>query len=173
MEGMDSKQERRCVVEPERQAAEEASKAAGKGHEGAFCGAAIELPDGRIVTGRNSPLMHAASSATLNAAKKLAGIPHEIALLSENVINSVATMKRDLLGSRTASLSLGEALIALAISGTQNPTAKVVIEKLGELRDCEMHVTHMPTPGDEAGLRQLGINLTSEPNFASRELFTT
>ena len=173
MEGMDIKQERRRVVGPARQAADDARSAAGKGHAGVFCGAALELPDGEIVTGRNSPLMHAVSSATLNAAKKLAGIPHEIALLSENVISSVATMKRDLLGSRNASLSLDEALIALAISGTQNPTAKVVIEKLGELRNCEMHVTHMPTPGDEAGLRQLGLNLTSEPNFASRELFIT
>ena len=70
-------------------------------------------------------------------------------------------------------ISLPLALIALAISATQNPTAKVVIEKLGELRGCEMHVTHMPTPGDEAGLRRLGLNLTSEPNFASRELFVT
>ena len=173
MEGMDLKQERRPVVEPARRAAEEARTAAGKGHEGVFCGAAIELPGGDIITGRNSPLMHAASSATLNAAKKLAGIPHELPLLSESVVESVAKMKRELLGSRNASLSLDEALIALSISATQNPTAKVVIEKLGELRNCEMHVTHMPTPGDEAGLRRLGLNLTSEPNFASRELFVT
>jgi len=173
MEGMDVKQERRPVVAPARQAAEEARNAAGKGHDGVFCGAAIELADGEIVTGRNSPLMHAASSATLNAAKKLAGIPRNIPLLSENVIESISSMKRELLESRNASLSLDEALIALAISATQNPTSKVVIEKLSKLRDCEMHVTHMPTPGDEAGLRQLGLNLTSEPNFASRELFVT
>ena len=117
--------------------------------------------------------MHAASSATLNAAKKLAGIPHEIPLLSANVTESVAMMKCELLEARNASLSLDETLIALAISSTQNPVAKVVIEKLRELRNCEMHVTHMPTPGDEAGLRQLGLNLTSEPNFASRDLFVT
>ena len=173
MEGMNLRQERRPVVDPARRAAEQARTAAGKGNEGVFCGAAIELANGEIVTGRNSPLMHAASSVTLNAAKKLAGIPREIPLLSDNVIESIATMKRDLLEARNASLSLDEALIALAISVTQNPTARVVIDKLGELRDCEMHVTHMPTPGDEAGLRRLGLNLTSEPNFASRELFVT
>ena len=173
MEGMDIRQQHRPVVEPARQAAEDARRAAGKGHEGVFCGAAIELESGDIVTGRNSPLMHAASSVTLNAAKVLAGIPLELALLSDSVIRSVATMKRDVLGSRGVSLSLDEALIALAISATQNPTAKAVIETLGELRGCEMHVTHMPTPGDEAGLRRLGLNLTSEPNFASRELFVT
>ena len=172
VEGMALKQERRRVVMPARRAAKEACSAS-KGHDGVFCGAAVELSNGDIVTGRNSPLMHAASSATLNAAKNLAGIPREIPLLSESVIESVATMKRELLGSRNASLSLDEMLIALAISATQNPTAKLVIEKLNLLRSCEMHVTHMPTPGDEAGLRQLGLNLTSEPNFASRELFVT
>ncbi len=173
MEGMGIKQESRSVVAPARQSAADAKDAAGKGHEGVFCGAAIELASGDIVTGRNSPLMHAASSATLNAAKKLAGIPHEIPLLSANVTESVAMMKCELLEARNASLSLDETLIALAISSTQNPVAKVVIEKLRELRNCEMHVTHMPTPGDEAGLRQLGLNLTSEPNFASRDLFVT
>jgi uncharacterized protein (UPF0371 family) len=172
MQSMDLKQERRHVVVPARQAAEEACSA-GKGHDSVYCGAAIELSNGDIVTGRNSPLMHAASSVTLNAAKELASIPHEIPLLSVNVIESVATMKRELLGSRNASLSLDETLIALAISATQNPTAKLVMEKLSLLQGCEMHVTHMPTPGDEAGLRQLGLNLTSEPNFASRELFIT
>jgi uncharacterized protein (UPF0371 family) len=173
VKGMGIEQEQRRVVGPAREAAEEARNAAGKGHEGVFCGAAVALATGDIVTGRNSPLMHAASSATLNAAKTLSGIPREIPLLSESVIDSVATMKRDLLESRNASLSLDEALVALAISAMQNPTAKVALEKLGELRGCEMHVTHMPTPGDEAGLRRLGLNLTSDPNFASRELFIT
>jgi len=82
-------------------------------------------------------------------------------------------MKRDLLESRSASLSLDEALIALAISAAQNPSARLALDKISELRNCEMHITHMPTPGDEAGLRQLGVNLTSEPNFASRDLFIT
>jgi len=117
--------------------------------------------------------MHAASSVVLNAAKRLAGIPHEIALLPGHVIESISHMKQELLESRNASLSLDETLIALAISATQNPTAQVVLEKLRELADCEMHVTHMPTPGDEAGLRRLGVNLTCDPTFASRELFVT
>jgi uncharacterized protein (UPF0371 family) len=173
MKELDLGPERRSVVGPAREAADKAREMADKGHEGVFCGAAMELSDGSIVTGRNSPLMHAASSLVLNASKVLAGIPREIPLLSENVLDSIARMKQEVLGSRSASLSLDETLIALAISATQNPTAGVVVEKLSELRNCEMHVTHMPTPGDEAGLRRLGVNLTSEPNFASRELFVT
>ena len=173
LEGMDIRPERRAVVNPARKAAEDAHSLVEKGHDGVFCGAAIELSNGEIVTGRNSPLMHAGSSAALNAAKTLAGIPHEIPLLSDSVVESVANMKRDLLESRSASLSLDEALIALAISAGQNPSARLALDKISELRNCEMHITHMPTPGDEAGLRQLGVNLTSEPNFASRDLFIT
>ncbi len=71
------------------------------------------------------------------------------------------------------SLNLGETLIALSISADFNPSAKVAIEKLKELYGCEMHSTHIPTPGDEAGLRRLGLNITSDPNFSSRSLFIT
>jgi uncharacterized protein (UPF0371 family) len=173
MEAGDLQPEHRNVVGAAREAADEARQAAGKGHEGIFCGAALELRDGTIIPGRNSPLMHAASSVVLNAAKRLAGIPHEIPLLAEQVIESIARMKQEVLESRNASLSLDETLIALAISATQNPTAQVAIVKLGELRNCEVHLTHMPTPGDEAGLRRLGVNLTSDPSFAGRELFVT
>jgi uncharacterized protein (UPF0371 family) len=165
--------EGRPVVLPARDAAQGARHAAEKGHRGVFCGAALELPNGDVVPGRNSPLMHAASSGVLNATKTLAGIPHEIPLLAATVLESIVQMKDDVLGSRDASLSLDETLIALAISATQNPTARVAVQKLGELRNCEMHLTHMPTPGDEAGLRRLGVNLTSDTNFASRELFVT
>jgi uncharacterized protein (UPF0371 family) len=64
-----------------------------------------------------------------------------------------------------------EALIALSISATTNPAAQLAMEKLKDLRNCEIHMTHIPTPGDEAGLRRLGVNLTSDPNFSSKDLF--
>jgi uncharacterized protein (UPF0371 family) len=57
------------------------------------------------------------------------------------------------------------------VSTTSNPPAKAALERLRELRGCEVHMTHMPTPGDEAGLRKLGVNLTSEPDFATKNLF--
>ena len=62
-------------------------------------------------------------------------------------------------------------MIALSISATTNPTAQIAMEKLKELRGCEVHTTHIPTPGDEAGFRRLGINLTSDPNFSTHSLF--
>lgn len=172
LEKLHARPEDRKAVQPARQAAQEA-ELAGKGNEGIFCGASIELPDGTIITGKNSPLMHAASSVVMNAAKKLADIPDKLHLLSPNIIESIGHLKKGIMRSRMLSLDLEETLIALSISATSNTAAMLGMEKLKELRGCEMHITHIPTPGDEAGLRRLGINLTSEPNFAGKNLFVS
>jgi uncharacterized protein (UPF0371 family) len=71
---------------------------------------------------------------------------------------------------KAVSLDLDETLIALAISAKTNPSAKVALERLKNLSGCEFHTTHIPTAGDEAGLRRLGVNVTSDPNFATRSL---
>jgi len=160
----------RTVVEPARRAAREARER-DKGNKGIYCGAAMQLRDGTIVTGNNSPLLHAASSLVLHAIKHLAGIPPQIKLLPPNITESVSSLKTEILNERTVSLDLEETLIALGISATTNSAAQLAIEKLRELRGCEAHITHIPTPGDEAGLRRLGINLTSEPNFSTKNLY--
>jgi uncharacterized protein (UPF0371 family) len=170
MDELDTEPASRIVVEPARRAAEEAQQAH-KGHKGIFCGAAIELHDGTLLTGKNSPLMHATSALVLNAIKHLAGIPDRIHLLSPTIIESIGNLKDDVLNSRSVSLNLDEALIALCISAATNPTSQLAMEKLKDLRGCEVHLTHIPTPGDEAGLKRLGVNLTSEPNFSSKNLF--
>jgi len=170
MESVGTKVENRRVVMPARNAAEEA-KCEGKGHDGIFCGAAIELADGSIVVGKNSALMHSASGLILNAIKKLAGLPDQIHLLPPNIIESVIHFRREIMNAKTLSLDLSETLIALSISAMSNPAADFALKKLKELHGCEVHVTHIPTPGDEAGLRRLGVNLTSEPNFAGKDLF--
>jgi uncharacterized protein (UPF0371 family) len=160
----------RRAVAPAQEAAREA-QARGKGSDGFFCGAAIELKDGRIITGRNSPLMHAASSLVLNAVKMLANIPESIHLLPTNVTRSLSHFKTDVLKGKVTSLDLEETLIALSISALMNPAAEAAIERLKELRGCDVHLTHIPSPGDAAGLRKLGVNATSEPEFASKYLF--
>jgi uncharacterized protein (UPF0371 family) len=170
MEELGLKPQDRVVVGPARKAAEEARKGE-KGNDGIFCGAAIELRNGAIIQGKNSALMHAASSLVMNAIKKLADIPDKIHLLSPNIIESIGNMKKNILGSKTVSLDLEETLIALSISAATNPTAQLAMEKLKDLEGCEVHTTHMPTPGDETGLRRLGVNLTAEPNFATKSLF--
>ncbi|MBN1353432.1 MAG: DUF1846 domain-containing protein [Candidatus Omnitrophica bacterium] len=167
---LDIKPEDRGVVKPAREASEEARKKK-KGNEGIYCGAAIELKDGSLVTGKNSPLMHATSSLILNAIKKLAEIPDRIHVLSPSIIESIGNLKKNVLGAKTLSLDLDETLISLSISAATNPTAQLAMQKLKELKNCEVHTTHIPTPGDEAGLRRLGVNLTSEPNFSTKSLF--
>ncbi|MDD5617564.1 MAG: DUF1846 domain-containing protein [Candidatus Omnitrophica bacterium] len=172
MEELGVKVENRKVVKFARRAAEEAEKKK-KGNEGIFCGAAIELKDGTIITGKNSQLMHATSSLVMNAIKHLAEIPDKIHLLSPNIIESIRGLKENISKKKIASLNLDEALIALSISAATNPTSQLAMEKLKELQGCEVHMTHIPTPGDEAGLRKLGVNITIEPNFSSQWLFVS
>jgi uncharacterized protein (UPF0371 family) len=168
--------EERSVVQPAREAAVTApveTRDYERGNEGIFCGAALELKNGKIITGSNSSLMHAATSMVLHAIKHLAEIPDKIKLLPPQITDSVKNLKTEILDEKSVSLDLEEALIAISISATNNPAAQLALEKLRELRDCEAHMTHIPTPGDEAGLRRLGINLTTDPNFSTNDLFIT
>jgi len=162
--------EDRPVVNPARQAGQD-GRAKGKGRNGIYCGAALMLKDGRIVTGKNSSQMHAAASLVLNAIKVLSGIPDQLPLIAPQVVDSIAHMKHDILKSKYCSLNLDEALIGLAISCATNPAAQIAMERLPDLRGCEMHMTHMVTPGDDAGLRRIGLQYTTDPFFAVADLF--
>lgn len=164
--------EYRSVVEPARKAAVNAQES-DKGSEGIYCGAAVTLKDGTIVTGNNSTQLHAASSLVLHAIKHLAGIPKKIKLLPPTIIESVRNLKTEILNEKNLSLDVVETLIALSISATTNSAAQLAMETLKDLQGCEVHITHIPTPGDEAGLRRLGVNLTSDPNFSTKDLFIT
>jgi len=172
MEELGVKVTDRAVVEAARKTAEDA-ETKNKGDGGIFCGAAMQLSDGRIVTGKNSKLLHASASLILNAVKLMANIPDEILLLSPHIIGQIAKLKEGIMGAESESLDLEEALIALAISATTNHTAEVAMKKLAELKSCEVHITHIPTPGDEVGLKRLGVNLTTDGKFSSRNLFIT
>jgi uncharacterized protein (UPF0371 family) len=145
----------------------------GKGNKGVFVGAAMELKDGSVVTGKNSPLMHAASALIINAVKRLAEIPDRIPLLTPSIIESVGELKKNVFGAKTVSLDLSEVLICLSINAATNPMAHMALDKMKELQGCEVHITHIPTPGDDSGLRRFGINLTTDPHFTSKHLLVT
>jgi len=151
----------RSVVEPARQAAVQAEEQQ-KGNEGFYCGAAVQVDDGTILTGKNSPLLHSASAAIINAIKYLSGIPDGMHLLSETVVQSLTDLKANYLGSKSPSLNVQEVLVALGISAALNPAAKAGVEALPRLRSAQMHLTHEPGQGDEYGLRKLGIALTTD-----------
>ena len=155
------------IVLAARKAAEEArtKQASRKGYKGIFCGASIEvfLDSGEviIVTGKNSPLLHAESAALLNAVKRIAGIPDEVDLISLRVIRSLKKLKR-IMGLNSTSLDPKEILNALASSAVLEKNARRCMNALKELRGCEMHTTHLLTEGNEKTLCQMGLILTTD-----------
>ena len=133
---------------------------------------AIELPDGRIVTGRSSDLMVAGASMLLNAVKALCGIPDEMQLVSDDVLETIQHLKKDVLRKQKNSLTVEEVLTALTISATVNPMAAIAVNKLTELRDCKAHCTAILSERDDQTFHDLGIDATCEPEFSTNSLYT-
>ena len=131
--------------------------------------AAIELPDGTVVTGKTGPLLGAASSALLNALKKLAGIDQEIDLVSSRAIEPIQTLKTNYLGSRNPRLHTDEILIALSSSAAENETAAIALRQLSKLKGCDMHSTVILSSVDTDTLKRLGMYLTCEPAYEQED----
>ena len=133
--------------------------------------AAIELPDGRIITGKTTSLLGASSALLLNALKALAGIPKDIRLIPQNVIEPVQELKVNALGNHNPRLHTDEILIALCISAVTDENAKKAMEKLSELQHCEAHSSVMLSTVDTNVFKKLGVNLTSEPKYQTKKLY--
>ena len=133
--------------------------------------AALELPDGRIVTGKTSSLLGAASAMLLNALKALAGINAEIDLISPVVIGPIQDLKVNHLGSKNPRLHTDEVLLALSISAATNPTAERAMQALEGLRGCDMHSTVILSDADLNTCAKLGIQVTSEPMRQTKALY--
>ncbi len=127
--------------------------------------AALELPDGRIVTGKTSDLLGASAALLLNALKALGGIREELHLISPVVIDPIQHLKVDHLGNRNPRLHTDEVLIALSISAATNPTAELAMEQLSKLRGSNVHSSVILSPVDEMTFKRLGVNLTCEPQY--------
>ncbi|MBQ4150716.1 MAG: DUF1846 domain-containing protein [Clostridia bacterium] len=133
--------------------------------------AAMELPDGRIVTGKTSALLGASAALLLNALKAIAGIDDEVELISPTVIEPVQRLKTEHLGNRNPRLHTDEVLIALAISAVTSPTAALALESLGKLAGCEAHSTVILSQVDSKTFKKLGVNLTCEPKYQAKKLY--
>ncbi len=127
--------------------------------------AAMELPDGRIVTGKTSKLLGASSALLLNALKALGGIPDKLHLISPAALDPIQHLKVDHLGNRNPRLHTDETLIALSISAATNPSAELAMEQLSKLRGCEVHSSVILSSVDERTFKRLGVNLTCEPRY--------
>ncbi len=145
----------RKVVAPALKRAEDTGKPA----------AAMELPDGTIVTGKTSPLLGASAALLLNALKTLAGVRDSIHLIAPSVIDPIQHLKVDHLGNRNPRLHTDEVLLALSICAATNPLAELAMEQLAKLRGCEVHSSVILSPVDEKVFIRLGVNLTCQPQY--------
>ena len=131
---------------------------------------ALQLNDGRIITGKTSDLLGAASGALLNAMKTLGGIQHEIDLISPIIIQPIQNLKVKSLGNTNPRLHSDETLIALSICAATNPTAELACRQLSKLRGCEAHSSVMLSSVDMHIYKKLGINVTCEPVYQHSDL---
>ncbi len=132
---------------------------------------AIELPCGKIVTGKTSSLLGACAAALINALKELAGISHEAKLISPLEIEPIQSLKTKHMGNHNPRLHTDEILIALAICGTKNPDAEKALMQLDKLRGCELHSTVILSGVDENVFKRLGVNVTCEPQYHTKKLY--
>ncbi len=132
---------------------------------------AIELCDGRMVTGKTSALLGASSSVLINAIKVLAGIDQELDIISHDVLEPVQKLKIENLGNHNPRLHTDEVLIALAITAASSEPAKRAMDCLKELKGAELHSSVILSPIDVATFRKLGINVTCEPVYQTKKLF--
>ena len=133
---------------------------------------AIELPDGKIITGKSSHLMVAAAAMILNAIKYLAGQSDEMFLIGEEILEATQRLKTDILKSDRSILNCEEILIALAVSKKGNGDAELAAGKLPRLRGCRAHCTAILSDQDEQTLSALGVDVTSDPEYVTTNLYT-
>lgn len=125
--------------------------------------AAMELPDGRIVTGKTSELLGASSALLLNALKELAGIEHDKHVISPEALKPIQALKTEYLGSKNPRLHSDETLIALSISAADNEDAKLALQQIPKLKGCQVHTSVLLSQVDILEFRKLGVELTCEP----------
>lgn len=133
--------------------------------------AAIELCDGRIVTGKTSSLLGASSAALINAIKAIAGIDKDIDIISHDILEPVQRLKIENLGNHNPRLHTDEVLVALAITAATSQTAKKAMDALKDLKGAELHSSVILSPIDTATFRKLGVNLTCEPVYQTKKLY--
>ena len=132
---------------------------------------ALELNDGRIVTGKTSSLLGASSACLLNALKYLGRIPGDVTLISPEIIEPIQHLKVEHMGNRNPRLHTDEVLIALSICAVTDPNAEAAMEQLSALAGCEVHSTVILSRVDENVFQRLGMNLTCEPRYQTKKLY--
>ncbi len=132
---------------------------------------AIELNDGTIITGKTQDFISAPAGAVLNAIKYFCNVDDDIKLIPKSIMDSIINLKKTMNKSKKIYITLKDALIAVAIASNTSDLARKCLEKLELLKGCELHSTCILNTSDEGNLRNLGINITAEPEFIDNSLF--
>ena len=133
--------------------------------------AALELPDGQIITGKTSPLLGASAAMLLNALKTLAGLDDNLHLISPSVIEPIQTLKIEYLGSKNPRLHTDEVLIAHSICAATDENAQLALEQIPKLNGCQAHTSVMLSSVDIKQFKKLNIQLTSEAKYESKRIY--
>lgn len=133
--------------------------------------AAMELNDGRMILGKTSNLLGASAALVLNALKELAGLDHELHVISPEAIEPIQKLKVAYLGSKNPRLHTDEVLIALSMSAASNPAAQKALEQIPELKGCQVHTSVMLSDVDIKIFKKLGIQLTSEAKYEHKTIY--
>ena len=132
---------------------------------------AIELANGRIVTGKTSSLLGPAAAMLLNTLKILASIPDNIDLISPSVIEPIQRLKTEIMGNHNPRLHTDEVLTALSICAATSDMAKKALDTVKQLRGTEAHSSVILARVDDQVFRKLGVNMTCEPNYQTKKLY--
>ncbi len=133
--------------------------------------AAMELPDGSIVTGKTTNLLGASAALLLNAVKVLGNIDHDVHLIAPSAIEPIQKLKVNYLGSRNPRLHTDEVLIALSMCAATDENAQIALNQLSKLKGCQVHTSVMLSDVDITIFKKLGVNLTSEPVYEQQRIY--
>ena len=147
------------------------SEAIRRENETGHPGVAIELPNGKVISGKTTDLLGASAAALINSLKELAGIDHGLHLVTKEALEPIQTVKTKYLGSKNPRLHTDEVLIALSVSAATNPSSAVALSQLPKLRGCEVHSSVIISPVDERMFKKLGLNLTCEPKYETNQKY--
>ena len=133
--------------------------------------AALELEDGRIITGKTSNLLGASAALLLNVLKELAGLDHGLHIISPESIEPIQKLKVDYLKSKNPRLHTDEVLIALSASAANSPQARLALSQLPKLDGCQAHTSVMLSDVDIKIFKKLGVQLTCEAVYEHEHLY--
>ncbi len=171
MQSIGLKEDDRKVVKYSREKLEKIKETEKRDEKEVASVIALELEDGKIITGKKSSLMDASSAAILNAIKYLSNLDDELLLISPKILEPIIKLKENTLKNKNVPLDCEEILIALSISAATNPMAEAALNKLSKLNGVQAHSTHILGRNDEQTLRKLGIEVTSDQVFPTENLY--